>query len=331
MSSNRIEFFDFLRGIAIIFVIGIHSFTPFLLSESSSLSYHFGIIWRQFIGCAVPLFLAISGYFMANKDFSIKQNYRSFYKKQIPKVYVPMLVWSIPYLLYSLINDTNIIKSLILFFIGGFSVYYFIILIIQYYFLLPKLQRLLSNKGGIILAISALISIVCMVVLFFVKYVKNVKLPLVVYAGIFPTWIMFFVLGLYLRKNDIKLSSNALFVLMVVGLLLSVMETYFTISFTGKFTGLGIKTGAFIYSFFAIIFMFSLNRNFSSNSLLWNLLVYIGKVSFGIYLSHTYFLRFIVRPLVSQLKIEHWIINQFLMITLAVYLSYCNLSAEENS
>lgn len=46
MSTNRVEYFDFLRGIAILFVVAIHSFTPFLISESNTLSYHLAIIWR---------------------------------------------------------------------------------------------------------------------------------------------------------------------------------------------------------------------------------------------------------------------------------------------
>ena len=108
MSSNRIEYFDFLRGMAIIFVIAIHSFTPFLLSESNTVNYHLGIIWRQIIGCAVPIFLTISGYFMSNKDVNTQSKYSLFIKKQIPRVYIPMLVWSLPLLALNLFfKDTN--------------------------------------------------------------------------------------------------------------------------------------------------------------------------------------------------------------------------------
>jgi surface polysaccharide O-acyltransferase-like enzyme len=81
MSSNRIEYFDFLRGIAIIFVVAIHSFTPFSISESNTLNYHLAIIWRQIIGCAVPIFLAISGYFMSNKDINTHSKIWLIYKK----------------------------------------------------------------------------------------------------------------------------------------------------------------------------------------------------------------------------------------------------------
>lgn len=149
MSSNRVEYFDFLRGIAIICVVAIQSFTPFLISESYTLSYHLSIIWRQIIGCAVPIFLAISGYFLSNKDVNTQSKYSLFIKKQIPRVYIPMLVWSVPFLVYSYFNDVSVFKSLIWFFIGGYSVYYFIILIVQYYMLLPKLQSFMISMGGV--------------------------------------------------------------------------------------------------------------------------------------------------------------------------------------
>lgn len=148
MSSERIEYFDFLRGLAIIFVIAIHSFSPFSLNESNTVVYHVAILWRQIIGCAVPIFLAISGYFMSNKVLDNQFKYHTFFKKQIPRVYVPMLVWSLPLLINSYFNDVSILKSLIWFLVGGYSVYYFVILIVQYYILLPKLQSLMLSIGG---------------------------------------------------------------------------------------------------------------------------------------------------------------------------------------
>lgn len=160
-----------------------------------------------------------------------------------------------------------------------------------------------------------------MFLLFYLTKVLNLSIPLVVYAGFFPVWIVFFVLGLYLRKNKIQLSSRKLLVFTLLGLILSIAETYFTIWYTGKFTGLGIKAGAFVFSFFAIVFLFSLNINYTSNSLIWRALVYIGKISFGVYLIHMYFMSYLVRPLVSYLHINNWSGSQFAIISLT--LGFC--------
>ena len=88
--KERITYFDFLRGLAIMMVVGIHTYT---LGEDSTEV-------RQLLNTAVPLFIAISGYFLSQKKMENKEDFFSFLKKQPPKVYLPVLVWSLP--LYAL-------------------------------------------------------------------------------------------------------------------------------------------------------------------------------------------------------------------------------------
>ena len=166
------------------------------------------------------------------------------------------------------------------------------------------------------LIFSGLISFGSMIILFILTHVLNLSIPLVVYAGFFPVWVVFFVLGLYLGKYRIHFSTRLLIVFTILGLLISVSETYFNILYTGRFTGLGIKTGAFIYSFFAILLLFSFNKYYTSNSIMWKLLVYIGKISFGIYLMHMYVLSYIVRPAVLQFNFETYFLNQMMLVIL---------------
>jgi len=156
--------------------------------------------------------------------------------------------------MYSLYSGENIIKSIILFLIGGFSVYYFVILILQYYILLPKLQ--IYGGGYKCLIFSAIISLSCMIIIFYLTNVVNLSIHLVIHAGSFLVWIVFFVLGIYLGKNKIKLSRKKMILFAIFGLTLSVAETYFQIWYSNSFSGLGIKTGAFVYSFAAILFFF---------------------------------------------------------------------------
>lgn len=140
--GGRVAYFDFLRGIAIFMVIGIHTF------ESTDLVGYWGdikVLFRQMIGCAVPLFLAISGYFLVQKKK--RDNYFPFLKKQIPKVYIPALIWSLPYLASALLKGYDPISNLLRFFVCGFSVYYFVALIVQYYVLLPLLTKFNNSRG----------------------------------------------------------------------------------------------------------------------------------------------------------------------------------------
>jgi len=89
-------YFDFLRGVAIIMVVGIHT-CPEDLTMSDGISEFIQIVFRNTLNCAVPLFLAISGYFIARKKLDTIGDCRVFWRKQIPTVYIPCLVFSIPW------------------------------------------------------------------------------------------------------------------------------------------------------------------------------------------------------------------------------------------
>lgn len=148
-NGKRIDYFDFLRGIAILMVIGIHSYGVRTFDSFGS-AVHIGV--RESLNFAVPLFLAISGYFTGQKEVCSWSAYSKFIKKQIPRVYVPMLVWSLPMLALWIYNDQNIWMSMakvtLCMTTGS---YYFIALIIQLYLLLPLIQRLAFKPvvGGV--------------------------------------------------------------------------------------------------------------------------------------------------------------------------------------
>ena len=141
----RNQYFDFLRGLSILMVIGVHTLTNCNFNSTLG-TINVGI--RQILNCAVPIFLAISGFFLANKHLDTKQDCFTFYKTQIFKIYLPCLLWSLPLYMLSLYSGKSVLLSSISLFICGYSVYYFVALIIQYYFLLPILQRVSKLRGG---------------------------------------------------------------------------------------------------------------------------------------------------------------------------------------
>ena len=142
MSKERVFWFDFLRGLAILMVVSIHTFAATM--QQGSLASDLTILLRQVLNCAVPLFLAISGYFLAKKKS--ERSYLQLWKRQIPKVYIPTLIWSLPYLALYVWQGHSWLKGIVMFAVCGFSIYYFIALIIQYYLLFPVLQKV--KTGG---------------------------------------------------------------------------------------------------------------------------------------------------------------------------------------
>lgn len=139
----RLNYYDFLRGIAILMVVAIHTGPVYHFDTIQGL---LTVIVRQLFNSAVPIFFAISGYFLAAKNLETKNEVFTFWKHQIPKVYIPVLIWSVPYLLLHIYAGKDLLEGLILYFICGYSVYYFIAVIIQYYLLAPLLINI--KQGG---------------------------------------------------------------------------------------------------------------------------------------------------------------------------------------
>ena len=91
VTKTKNENIQFLRGIAILAVVIIHSSMPDRLR----------VVIRPFVNYAVALFIFLSGY-LTNIDISDKKN---FMKKRIIKVIVPYIIWSIIFLLNLNISD----------------------------------------------------------------------------------------------------------------------------------------------------------------------------------------------------------------------------------
>lgn len=279
----RIVYFDFLRGLAILMVIAIHTFSIVDLTSDSNLE----IFLRQILNCAVPIFLAISGFFISKGNKV--GTYWAFLKHQIPKIYIPCLLWSVPYLLLYLNHNGDVFKALFYFIFCGFSIYYFIALIMQYYILSPVLIKLKS--GGVILTL--LITLLAISLVTYIMQVEGHVLPLIIYAGGFPVWLIFFVIGL--RLGNISNRNYEILPYLFCAfffLLLSFIEAKYLYSFNQG--GFGIKLSSHLYSLSMILLLFSRKVEVLferiSDSWLCRGVVYIGSVSFGVYLIHCFFI-----------------------------------------
>ncbi len=146
--------------------------------------------------------------------------------------------------------------------------------------------------------------------------IKGISLPLVVYAGVLPCWIMFFFLGVVLgiRKRReyflwIPLS------IAVVGFMISVVSSRYL--YEAYHGGYGVKPSSFIYAFGVILFLFdkkvetlvSSHRNMILRSMVW-----LGKISFAVYLIHIYMVNFVV----NRFTIDSWFLRTVFALVLTV-------------
>ena len=294
MHSDRIGYYDFLRGFAIILVVAVHSFSDSFADGNLPFG---GIILRNFCNVAVPIFLALSGFFMASKRIG-STDYFPFFKKQIIRVWTPVIFCSLPLFALDLMHGRSIIKSIVSLCICGYSVYYFVAVIIQCYLFLPLLNYL-YNKGidryRIFIFSTLIISIIGWSVFTYGFTKQNVSLPTILYAGGFWMWLCFFTFGFYIGKgkacNSIKLWGIFAFLTFVLCNVESIL-----LIIPGQLNGLGQKPTTMLFSFCVIPLLLSeeIKYIFEKNlSTYFNFFVKMGFFSFGIYLIHFYVLIFV--------------------------------------
>lgn len=305
--DNRLEYFYVLRGIAISMVVAIHTFS-YAYGESATFI-------RQLFNCAVPLFLAISAYFISTKKVDSLDSYKKFISKQVPKVYIPAIIWSFPLFFRALFTTDSFMREFILLLTCGHSVYYFIILIIQYYLLLPLLKECRNIKWG---GVTLCVSILCVGLVHFARIRYRIEIPFLLYAAPFPMWIAFFVEGIIIRNI---VNRNYGIILILIGVLLMWVLQYIESGWLLKFAtgGAGIKPSSFLFSYLVILLLFSHKAEnfFQKAKFISVLFIKIGNLSFGIYLTHCYIINILHIMPFSFLQ-DNWFIK-WLVVMIITY------------
>lgn len=287
-------------------VVGIHCVPGYSLNDPNNA---LPIVVRNLLNCAVPIFLTLSAYFMSKKNFRSKEDVFAFWRKYIPKVYVPCIIWSLPIFSLSIYYEGGVsIGAIVWMLLCGYSIYYFIALIIQYYLLLPLLIRLNSLKWVIISGIISFASV------YIVKY-QLPQLPMLLYGGPFVLWIVFYMLGIYLASQKGRYSIKYPIVIAVAAIALQYIEGQYIYSLGSNLNGLGIKPSAFLYSIAIILILLSskVQQAYVTNHIT-DVIEKIGKISFGIYLIHCYFLIYIIPYLQINIWIGKWVLALLLSV-----------------
>ena len=322
--GKRIVYFDMLRGVAIIFVLFCHSYSGNPLG--GGLKEELYLVIRQIVTCAVPIFLAESGFFLANRELNGAKEYFSFLGTHAFRIWLPMVLWSMP--LFFIQEHNNYILSLLYMLLGGYSIYYFIILIIQFYALQPVL-RSVRTGGGVIIAL--IINLLFVILDNYYISLQGNRLPLLFECGPFIMWIVYPVIGYYIGNKGRNYRVMPWLVLMIICLFCSVIESKWLYGFHKE--GLGVtKVSSLLFSSCSIIVLFSerVQRQICSDSFFSRVLVYVGEISFGIYLIHKYVLDYLVVRIITDSIIRTVLtlslsvaIIAFLKMILPTFLSRC--------
>lgn len=286
---------DFIRAAAALSIIAIHVTANYVYVSRAA--YYL----NQLVRFAVPIFILISGLllFASDKEYKGVRGYFEFLWKRLKKIFIPYVIWSFVYIIYSLRSDLASIwlnKGAFLLESGKKLLYgsahahlYFVIIMIQLYLLFPLLSYLMKRWPRIVLGLSFLITLYYQtgVYLYLMKLIKFPYFLLPNYM-FFPTWIFYFVFGMYFTikmefwKGKLQGKIPAIASVWVASLVLLLVDSRLTGTFSSS-----MKPSIMLYCITTFMLMYSvfLLLKDKTHTLLRGL-DWLSAQSYFIYLAH---------------------------------------------
>jgi len=142
MKKPRLTAIEYIRGISMLGVIGIHVGSQYLSNTMANI--HLVALFEIASRFSVPIFFFISAFgLFYNLDMKATFNYKSFMQRRFKTVLIPYLAWSVFYVLqYTILYKDTSLLSLSLFarfLFFGLACYqlYFLVILLWFYILMP--------------------------------------------------------------------------------------------------------------------------------------------------------------------------------------------------
>ncbi|NTV90245.1 MAG: acyltransferase [Clostridiales bacterium] len=311
--SRRLRDMDFIRAVAALAVIAIHVSAAYV--KVSRGAYY----TNQLVRFAVPLFVLISGLllFRTNDTVSDFKGYLAFLGKRLRKIFIPYILWSIIYILFSIRSDFSRIwlspgdffpmagKKLL---IGTANSHlYFVIIIIQLYLLFPLLKAFVKRFPKTAFWSTLLVTLASQVGIYLhsmrIITLQDYILPK---YEVFPVWIFFFVFGMLYSANIEKWQKRLegmlpqVFLIWVACLALLIIDN----RVTGTLD-LSIKPSIMLYCIATFLLLEAVALQLRERiQPLWIAADWLSLHSFFIYLAHILFMA-CIRIVTNRLGLTH--------------------------
>lgn len=289
---QRIVWVDVIRATAMFFVVCLHTASP-LLGQFGKIDFgdwQIANVYDSMMRMAVPLFFMITGVMLLNGR---EEPLPLFFKKRFFKVLIPLLVWSLLYILfrkYVLGQDIGIIK-LFLSSLLWKSYYHlwFLYTIIGIYFFLPILRVFVNNASTSLKIYFVLLWAFVVSVLPLLEKFSGIALPN--YLPMMAGYTGYLLLGHLLSKAAV---TKRLFYL---ALFFAVAATSATVYGTAALSETADAFDDFFYGYFSVTTMVQAISYFfvlkyvaqtviAGNEKTTLFFAGISKASLGIYLIH---------------------------------------------
>lgn len=344
MPKQRIAAIEYIRGVSMLGVVGIH--TGAFSLTNPNVNIHLFALLEIFTRFSVPIFFFVSAFgLFINQNIYDQLKYIPFMKRRLRTVLIPYLTWSLIYMMhYTFISgDKSIWQQPLLseYFLFGLASYqlYFLVILLWFYAMMPFwriLVRYMLNKPirnlMILLVLQIIVNYYSSYLLhppsgnFYLKLALQYRLSYWVIHYIF-----IFILGaicavkysdftMLMRRN--KMTVNLFFILTLSGMLCFYYYLIFAKTYSPESavnTAHQLSPIGVLYTLAATLFLFSVFNNLSGR--LANILKKLGDNSYMVYLVHPLVMYYLVSYLNTHgILMTVPIVVVFFTITLAVSL-----------
>ena len=225
------NYISILNVLACIGVVILHTFETGYTSDAN---FVFEVLIRAIAYCAVPVFFMITGATLI--DYRERYDTKTFFKKRLLKVIIPLIIWSIIYFIINFFKGKFSINDLSFKFVFEYfflvktnPIFWFFVVIIGIYLAIPVISLIPQEsrrKAFLYIIIITFVFIYFLLDLLYhlnLNYNYDLKFP-PTYSG----WISFIFIGYYIDKYEIvKKHRVIIYVLGIIGFLTMVVPTIF--------------------------------------------------------------------------------------------------------
>lgn len=338
---------DILRAFAVLAVIMIHTTASFTEIKTINSLVFVNVFIDVFSHFAVPVFIIISGIVLSYNYYE-HINYKSYYIKRILSIIPQYLFFSLFYLVFYYFIETrnpSIFKSVYLIFSGEASYHlWFFRILIQFYFIYPLLIKLYmlcksKNKLRYLIIGSFLIQILYYILSIYLPTQSNPIISRLINDFIdkmFISYIFYFVIGIHFGRNiEVmktyinNVNDKMIYLCLILSNILisfiwikgiEIYGYFYKINKLFVLPSIIIEPLQYILSF--ILLWKTSSKLIQRNNLIYRFLKDIGKLSFGIYLVHVFYMVAVTKMLMPlNISFSSWIFYPIIFFSVSI-LSY---------
>lgn len=303
--KKRIAWLDFARSLAIFSVVVVHSLEMVYKLEFNDMMKigEVSLIFRDIVftfgRTGVPIFLALTGFLLLDRDFSTSDKILKFYKKNLLPLWLTTVIWIVIYFIAGVLKGTmeadfvGLLKDVLFLRTYLMGHMWYMPMIIGMYVALPFVSNAIKNISSKVLAIPYCIVLFLYFVFSLISVLENSfgfdlelerKLDTTFLGGTYGVYIIF---GLFCKRGDLKkIKTPVVWAISALGFVFTVFMIWLSNSHGYDFHLWYDFPGIFLASMFAFEGFSRMKLESKAAKLATPLVTQISVVSLGMYFIH---------------------------------------------